>query len=396
MRKRAVFILAMVWLLLAAGCAGGEPPVTSEIEPPEVSADEPRFPDPTPEPAALGIAELKDALVSLDPSAATLMLTYDGETKETLPAGAAICAENYMEKLSGLTWEEYTPYDGWNRESTPFCELSTPDMTITSFQSGYGSFVPIHLVMDGREGWFFLPRIQNQQNGRMEQTGSMMFDILSCWYEEAQTASLYGGKGTPLTPEELEYFREYTASMQTEYDAEQHGMIGSTEISCFFTSRYSDPRDMNANDFLYYCPPQDTLTSGDPEEEAEFLHVQKKLDWRPKGDGPITLMDLPWPCHRLPRTYIDEILMQYAGITLDDMNTDWREKAFYIAETDCFYSFASDFGPGMFDLCYGEKIVDTVMLWETFNGYDGAADVLTLRKSGESWHILAHQAVTGS
>ena len=75
------------------------------------------------------------------------------------------------------------------------------------------------------------------------------------------------------------------------------------------------------------------------------------------------------------------------------MHTDWLEEAFYVPATDCFYVFTSDFGPGTFAPCYGERTGDTVTLWEYPTGYDEKiGDVLTLQKSGDQWHILSHQA----
>lgn len=85
--------------------------------------------------------------------------------------------------------------------------------------------------------------------------------------------------------------------------------------------------------------------------------------------------------------------MQYAGITIEDMNRNWMEEAFYIPQTDCFYTFTSDFGPGEFRPCYGEKNGDILTLWEELNAYDGNTYSLTLQKSGENWLILSRTAV---
>ena len=77
------------------------------------------------------------------------------------------------------------------------------------------------------------------------------------------------------------------------------------------------------------------------------------------------------------------------------MHTDWKEEAFYIPETDCFYTFTSDYGPGTFIPCYGERDGDTVTLWEAPDIYDeNIADALTLQESGDTWHILSHQAAS--
>ena len=197
--------------------------------------------------------------------------------------------------------------------------------------------------------------------------------------------------GTPLSADELDWFEDYTAGVHTYYDEEHNWTVtGATEISCFFTSLYDDPRDMDAESFLQYFPSEKTLSS---EDEAEFALVQKKLDWRGGEDGHLfRVEELPVPCHRIPRARLDEVLMKYAGITVDEMHTDWLECFSYVPETDCFYTFTSDFGPGMFVPSYGEKDGDTVTLWSADHSPNNPAVKLTLQRSGEDWHILSHQS----
>lgn len=185
---------------------------------------------------------------------------------------------------------------------------------------------------------------------------------------------------TPLTAEELAWFQDYTASTQECQGEDGHTYIAATEISCFFTSQYADPRDMDADAFLDYCPVMETLGA---EDEEEFRLVQKKLDWRGGGDQLFTLAEMPIPCHRLPRAALNELLTRYAGVTVEEMRADWTAEAFYLPETDCFYTFTSDFGPGSFVPDRGERSGDTVTLWS-------GERVLTLEKSGEDWLILSH------
>ena len=149
---------------------------------------------------------------------------------------------------------------------------------------------------------------------------------------------------------------------------------------------------MDAVDFLCYCPDKGILQIEDSEE---WQLVQKKADWRTGEDNHLaTLWELPVPVHRIPRTYINEILTKYAGITVEEMHTDWLMEALYIPETDCFYTFSSDFGPGTFTPRYGEIKDDIVTLWEvTSSGDDGPDRILRLQKSGENWHILSYNVV---
>ena len=389
MKKILLFLLSIVLLLSAIGCSNVEE-TPSEVTPDSVVEEEQTSNESVPAPITLNVTDLISVFDTLDLTDANL--TYHGETETTYPASTAIRAEGYIEKLKSFVWEEYTPPAEWNGDLGFFCQLTTPDITITSLQTGYNNSCPLHLITDEGEGWFVLPTIGYEDPNANKQLCWMIYDTFFSWHTETQAASLYSGTGTPLTAEEMDYFQKYTESTWTEYDAEWGGFVsGVTEISCFFTSLYSDPRDINAGEFLAYCPDEDVLTK---EDADEFRLVQEKLDWRVGADNHLATFDeFPVPCHRIPRTFLNEILMKYAGITIEDMNTNWMEEAFYIPQTDCFYTFTSDFGPGEFRPCYGEKNGDILTLWEELNAYDGNTYSLTLQKSGENWLILSRNAV---
>ena len=371
--KRWIPFAVSLLLMLAVGCSDAH----------EQPSDEraPHSSEPSSEPAALDVSDLHDILASVDVAEADLTYFYE-EAEDTRPAGNAIRAKSYLEKLRAFTWESYQPPAEWDGADDYRCQLTIPGATLTAFQTGYADARPLHVQTDRGEGWFILPTVTEPA----EQYSWMLCDAFGQWYEESLAAALYGGAAAPLTAEELDWFESYTESTDTHYDKAWGCFVGgATPISCFFTSRYSDPRDMAAGEFLYYCPDQGILEAGD---EAEFRMVQKKMDWRIGDDNHLaSLEEIPVPCHRLPRSYINEILTKYAGITVEEMHTDWLEEALYIPETDCFYTFTSDFGPGMFLPRYGEKNGDIVILWEAPSEN---SDKLVLQKSGGAWHILSH------
>ena len=379
MKRWATFAVSFL-LVLAVGCSNEN----------EQSLDESAlsFEGSVFEPATLDVSDLHDLLASVDLFAADLTYFCEG-TEETFPANNAIRAKSYLEELGAFTWESYQPPAELDDLEDYRYQLTIPGATLTAFQSGYADARPLHVETEEGEGWFVLPVATEPT----EQYSWMLYDTFGRWYGEAQAASLYSGKGSPLTKEELDWFEGYTESTWTHYDETWGGFVsGATPISCFFTSRYSDPRDMAAGEFLYYCPDQGVLEAGD---EEEFGIVQEKLDWRIGEDNHLATIDeMPVPCHRLSRSYINEILTKYAGITVEEMHTDWLKEVFYIPETDCFYAFSSDFGPGMFLPCYGEKNGDIVTLWEAPNTESGVSDMLVLQKSGENWHILSHCPAT--
>lgn len=64
----------------------------------------------------------------------------------------------------------------------------------------------------------------------------------------------------------------------------------------------------------------------------------------------------------------------------------------YLADYDAFYNYTSDFGPGMFTCIRGEVDGDIVRLYEEF---ETGTDMLTLRKVGNNYQIVAHQCIEG-
>lgn len=366
------FILsAILCALLLTACADRQAAAPAPAQEPDAAST--REPDSAR--VLLDVSGVDDIFAGLNLSNADL--TAYGEETGTYAAGAAIRAEEYLAALRGYTWEACRVPDGWDGDEGYRCELTAPGVTLTAFQSSVNSVRPFRVLTDDVGGWYTLTFMLD------EQADWMVYNTFMNWYNEARAAALYGGEGTPLTAEELDWFQDYTAPG---YDETWGGVGEAAAISCFFTSHYSDPRDLDAEEFLAYCPDQGTLG---PEDEAEFQLVQARTDWRVGEDAHLAALDeMPVPCHRLPRTYIDEILTQYAGITVEDMHTDWREEALYIPETDCFYTFTSDFGPGSFVPVYGEKNGGLVTLWDG----GGGADVLTLQSADGGYRILSHQA----
>ena len=385
--KKIIYFFAVASLLLAmAGCSGTDATVPSEPAFPTSEPIESEPESPESEPIGLNVSDLKDILSGLGMYISDAALTFYGENEDARPAGAAIRAENYLKELRDYTWEN-AQIPAWDVNDGYRCVFTCPELTLIAYQRD-----PLHVITESGDGWFILPAISEEQNGGVSQFSWMLFDTFEKWYQEARAADLYQGSGMPLTAEELTWFQEYTATENHYYNEEQDRYdFELSAVSCFFTSKYSDPRDMDAAEFLRYCPRQSDLEA---EDEREFQLVQEKLDWRGGEDDHLfSVTEMPVPCHRLPRTYINEILTEYAGVTVEDMHTDWRKEALYIPETDCFYTFTSDYGPGTFVPCYGERDGDTVTLWEAPDIYDeNIADALTLRKSGDTWLICSHQA----
>ena len=72
----------------------------------------------------------------------------------------------------------------------------------------------------------------------------------------------------PLTEAQIEEFKELLASEVNVMDETtgEYRYTTSTPVSCFFTSHYDDPRDIDLAEFLRYCPLSTALGDADAEE----------------------------------------------------------------------------------------------------------------------------------
>ena len=163
--------------------------------------------------------------------------------------------------------------------------------------------------------------------------------------------SLIDSGWEPLSADELDAWTEALRTLEDE--------DGSTVrlVSCFFTSRYGTPSDLDLEEFLAYFPIQSVV------DEAELDALREA--YAESGWKLLELQDMSAPIHRYRVSDINAALTQYAGITLDDMTTDWRndERMIYLPEYDAFYNFTSDFGPGMFAPERGERLGSVIRLY---------------------------------
>ncbi len=189
-----------------------------------------------------------------------------------------------------------------------------------------------------------------------------------------------GGSTTPrqgpLTREQIDRVNEAFQSTVLMPD----GAYGPSEISCFFTSSYDDPTQIDLEEFLMYCPLGEILEN---DEEAEFRAVIRASEWADSEVEFNSPLDFPTPVHRYPRKEVSLLLNKYAGVSVEDL--DWSG-CLYLEKYDAFYNFTSDFGPGFFRCAGGQIMEDSVLLWtDTLD--DGTRSELTLRSEGGRWLI---------
>ncbi len=185
-----------------------------------------------------------------------------------------------------------------------------------------------------------------------------------------------------LTQEQVDRANEAFASF---VQLSEH-KFGNSEISCFFTSSYDDPTQIDLEEFLRYCPigiGNNNNCLGEDDRD-EFLAVMEKDNlWIDPERELSSPEDLPVPVHRYPRSEVSALLQKYAGVTVEEL--DW-ESCLYVEEYDAFYNFTSDAGPGFFECAGGQVAGDSVLLWSA-PLEDGTRSELTLRKSGDRWLI---------
>lgn len=177
-----------------------------------------------------------------------------------------------------------------------------------------------------------------------------------------------------LTEGEIEQVRTAFASM-VEYE---DGSSGASEVAAFFTSYYEDVTGLNLQEFLRYYPTLHAAT------EEEFQALKEKYGEAFYFSEIGTLRDMPVPVNRIPVERIEATLRRYAGIGHGDLTEKYTE--LYLSETDSYYHFTSDFGPGSFR-CTGGWVYDGGAVLYS----NGAALFLTERYG--DYFIQAHLPV---
>ncbi|MCR5649306.1 MAG: hypothetical protein K6F67_07245 [Oscillospiraceae bacterium] len=183
-----------------------------------------------------------------------------------------------------------------------------------------------------------------------------------------------------LTEEELAEFNGMLATIVNMGKEDAY----VSDVSCFFTSYYDDPRDLDLRYFLRYYPYSEPVT-----DETEFNEIKKLDNWPfPEAES---LEKMPVPVHKMLREDIDATLTKYAGITTADLSGVGAEGVFYLEESDAYYNYTSDFGPGTFQALRGERDGEFVTLYNE-SGH-GAAAVLRLELVDGRWLIRSYTLI---
>lgn len=198
--------------------------------------------------------------------------------------------------------------------------------------------------------------------------------------EKPQIKPLPEIEGEPLSEEEIEFFNDLLNPI-----VDNKGNMEQNPWGDFFMSYYDNVREINFPSFIAYFP-----SDGSKVDEEEFQKLRKVEAWG--FENCKTLEDMVVPVHSISKKEVDAVLMEYAGITSDDLDTS---AVAYLEEYDCYYTSTSDFAWGMFICSEGERIGNTIYLYGeselSFYSDEETTDMLVLIEEEGSYKIVSHQ-----
>ena len=196
--------------------------------------------------------------------------------------------------------------------------------------------------------------------------------------EEPEIKPLPEINGEPLSEEEIEFFNEMLNPITV-----SKGNMEQNPWGDFFMSYYDNVREINFPSFIAYFP-----SDGSKVEEEEFQKLREVEAWG--FDNCETLEEMPVPVHSISKKEVDAVLMEYAGITSDDLDTS---AVAYLEEYDCYYTSTSDWAWGTFICSEGERVENTIYLYveSELSFYNDSGSMLVLVEEEGKYKVLSHQ-----
>lgn len=233
-------------------------------------------------------------------------------------------------------------------------------------------------------------RFANILSAKKRRTGAVAFaavllcvalvgGLVACGAKSSESPSDSSSQSaTALTQEQIDaYNAGFTPTVTN-----AAGVTDGNPVCCFFTSEYTQPKDLDFAEFMRYFPGGSAVT-----DQTEFDALKASADWTFGADA--TLDNMPVPIHKYTVEQINAVLQQYAGITVSDLSksTGFGGDLIYLKEYDAYYNFTSDAGWGMFTSTDGEAQDGIVKLYS--RGGE-ATMLLTLKDLGDgAYQILS-------
>lgn len=142
------------------------------------------------------------------------------------------------------------------------------------------------------------------------------------------------------------------------------------------TSQYADPKQVNL-ELLFY--------NGFSDESSKPTDAE----WEELKDKPG--FDINYDLERLPAGKMNQILTQYLGITLVDVETTGFYGLVYLERTNCYYRMGTDAEVvENFKATAVEALANGTIRLSYTSGYENTAYVATLKPAGDGYQILSN------
>lgn len=182
----------------------------------------------------------------------------------------------------------------------------------------------------------------------------------------ASEDDIVASTATPLTAEQVEAVNDAFALSLPD------GTINP--LAYFLMSYYAQAQDMDLGSFVYYMERKSFVTAEDSTEIQHLIDHGIAVNF-------LSMEEFPVPFGRIPYPDVEVLLEQYMNLSLSDMTQ--YDSAMYADDYQCFYSYASDFGLGMFPCIGGDSNGDTVRLYSTWA-------TLTLEQVDGQYYIVSY------
>jgi len=172
--------------------------------------------------------------------------------------------------------------------------------------------------------------------------------------------------GILLTEEQIQQVNE--AFYAQTYDPRMDTLdIAYSQLTCFLTSYYRQPEDIDLYSYLRYC----------------FEYTLADDDEWVLADEILGKAYTPW-CLKFDRSTVDRHLTKYLGITTQELTRTTHDALAYLEDYDAFYLHVSDGSyPITFNCISGEICEDMAYLYSD-------TSILTLARKDGVWLIQSH------
>lgn len=185
----------------------------------------------------------------------------------------------------------------------------------------------------------------------------------------AMTGCGSDGKKEALSSEELDFFNG------DEFFNGEYMNIRNQ----FLSSLYDEPKKIDLFGLFYIGTDDESAT----EEELDAVISQNGWDQAPDTG-----------CTKISKTKIDEILTEYADITLSETEKIGLDKFTYLAEYDAYYLYHGDTNYRA-EICFskGEREGDVIRLFYEDSFFNDAEKVLTLKEDDNGFLFISNMNV---